>query len=225
MKRKRKNHCSSGQSRDRRKQLEQGARRINRVARQRMGDESIIWYVLFVPSQKEYVTQKMITQWVDKNTLKPTGTDAGYVYLPLYSKWRRVNRFSRNKRRFAFPAMPGCLWFGVKKGNEAWFELFRLHLVHGVMSVANRPAGISGERLNRFIIENNREFGVPDAQQFMRSHHEFKTGDKVKIVEGPLDGHLVDVQAIEGVKARILLELLGGSHEVEIALGKLEKAA
>ncbi len=195
------------------------------MARQHMGDESIIWYVIFVPSQKEYIAQKMITQWIGKNSPNPAGNDVGCVYLPLYSKWRRVNRFSRNKQRFAFPALPGCLWLGVQKGNETWYELFRLHLVYGVMSVANRPAGISGERLNRFIVENNRELDVPDVQQFMRSHHEFKTGDKVKIVEGPFDGHLVDVRAIKGGKAKILLELLGGSQEVEIALGKLEKAA
>ena len=74
---------------DRRNQLEQGARRINRAARQYMRDQRFIWNVLFVPPQKEYIAQKIISQWIGLNNNCPNGHPIGCVYLPLNARWRR----------------------------------------------------------------------------------------------------------------------------------------
>ncbi|MCR9236177.1 MAG: hypothetical protein NXI17_05855 [Alphaproteobacteria bacterium] len=198
----------------RREALEQGARRTNREARASMVDTDRVWYAGFVLSGKEFIAQKL---------LKRVGA---VPYLPLCQKWRRVNRYRREKVRIAYPAIAGSLFLGFERGQENWYEVFqRAPNLYGVLGANGYPVALDGNRLNRFITENKFRFGAADEERFMRTHHEFKIGDRVQIVSGPFDGNIVDVKTIKGSHARILLELFGGTQEVEIGLDNLEKAA
>jgi transcription antitermination factor NusG len=65
---------------------------------------------------------------------------------------------------------------------------------------------------------------APEREQFMRTHHEFKIGDRAKIVEGPFDGQSVDVLDLRGPKAKVLLAFLGGTQVLELDAMQLEAA-
>lgn len=199
---------------DLRASLEHGARRMNRTARDRMLNADVVWYALFALSGKEFVTQRALRHW-----------DA-YAYLPLCRKWRRLNRYRREKVKVAYPAVAGCLFVGFERGRERWFDIFRaVRSIYGILGINGRPITLDGSRLMNFISDNRVQFDAAEEEKFMRTHHEFKIGDRVQIVEGPFDGHIVDVNNITGRNAHILIHILGGKQYVDIPLDKLEKAA
>lgn len=148
------------------------------------------------------------------------------AYVPLSRKFRRTNRFRREKIRIAYPATPGCVFAGFLPGQERWYEVFTdVPSLYGVLSADGAPIAVEGNRLAEFVHDNRFRFEAAEIERYMRTHYEFKTGDRVRIAEGPFEGHLVDVHEIRGAKAHILIELLGGAQEVAIPLDKLEKAA
>jgi len=199
---------------DRRKSLEQGARRMNRTARSQMQDADVFWFVVFTMAGKEFVTHRMLNRW------------GAIAYLPLCRKWRRVNRYRREKIKIAYPAIAGCCFLGLRGGQEPWFELFRsVPPLHGVLGLGGHPVAISGDRLEQFLDGNRFRFDADNSEQFMRSNYEFRIGDQVRIAEGPFEGHIVDVRSITGDQARIWLPLFGTRKETPIALDKLEKVA
>lgn len=198
---------------DRRQQLEQGARRINTAARSQMSNGNCAWYVGFVPPQKEFIAQKMLKQF------------GAYAYLPMHRKWRRANRTTREKKCYAYPALPGCLFFGLEIERERWYDLFNLGPVRGVLGLHGKPTALPGARLNAFLEENGDAFTVADEQRFMRTHHEFATGDRVNVVDGPFDGRVAEVTEIVNSSAKIWINLLGTQHLVDIGLDQLEKAS
>lgn len=191
---------------------EDHARRLNRAARQRLTDPSLSWFVLFAPAGKEFAAQRVLEK-------------RGIVsYLTLVRRWRRANRYVRQKERFAFPALPGMLFVGFS-ATPPWFDVFGLSVIHGALGIGDTPHPVSGKALDAFIDRNRSWFDVEDVQRFMRSRREFAVGDTVTIADGPFEGHVVDVRAIRGARAEILVDLLGGPHLVSVALDKLEKAA
>lgn len=187
---------------------------MNKTARSRMQNDGVVWYVVFVMTGKEYLTQRMLSNW------------GASVYLPLCRKWRRLNRYTRDKTKIAYPAVAGSLFVGFERGQERWFDIFRsISSVYGVLGIDGRPVTVDGGRLETFIQENRFRFNVAGEEQFMRTYHEFQIGDRVQIVDGPFDGHIVDVKDIKGRNAYILIDLFGTTQDVAISLDKLEKVA
>lgn len=194
-----------------RKRWELFARRMNREARLKMMDVDITWYVAFTPPGNEYATQRILRE------------QGAFAYFLLDWKWRRVNRYTRNKTRFAYPAIAGMLFIGVPKGEEDWYGLFGLSVLTAVLSVAGRPKELPGADLVVFVDQNARRLRVPSAQRWMRTHKEFEVGDRVRIAEGPFKDHLVDVSKIAAGHAHIVLSILGQTQDVEIPLDQLER--
>ncbi|MDC9701518.1 MAG: transcription termination/antitermination NusG family protein [Alphaproteobacteria bacterium] len=193
----------------RRESLGQGAQKINKTARTQMKNPNIFWYALLVRSGKEFLAQRISQQ------------GGAYVYLPLCWKWRRLNRYKREKSKLAYPALPGCLFIGFESGKEEWLCLVRsVTSLRGLLGCFGMPLALRGERLSFFIESNFMRFDVPQEERYMRTHHEFQAGDQVQITSGPLVGYIVDVQKISGKYAFIFNEIC---HETKISLDKLEK--
>ena len=181
------------------------ARLINGEAREAMADSKLVWYLGFCEPGKEFIAQQVL----DRHDIR--------AYLPLALKWRKVNRYKKAKKRFAFPAMPGCVFLALESGAEQWFHLFSCQTtVKRVLAVRGVPRAIHGQELLGFIDGNRKTFSAPREQAHMRSHHEFTVGDKVQIMDGALDGHVVEVSDIRGRQATIVAELFGSAHNAII---------
>ena len=186
---------------------ERGARRMNREARDLMGRADMAWYTVFVRAGREFRVQRILHGW-------------GACYLPLCRRWRRVNRYRREKARIADPAIAGCLFMGVERGRERWFDLKSIDSVHGVLGRNGCPVALDGARLAAFAARNRPRFGedapaIPDVA----------AGDAVRIAGGPFDVHIVNVTDIRGRTAHILMTLLGHEQDIKIPLDKLEKVS
>jgi transcription antitermination factor NusG len=205
----------AGRTVNRRKQMEQGARRTNRKARANMGDRSYTWYVVFVMSQKEYIAQKILTAW------------GASVCLPLVRKLCTVNRFATKKKQrkhLATAAVPGVLLLGVR-GEMDWYDLSKLRVVYSVLGVNGAPVEMDGVRLRRYLADNHEEFGLSRESNSETAPDVFTTGDRAQIAAGPLKGQLIDIKDIQGDQAYFISQLFGGEQEIKITLDKLQKAA
>ena len=199
---------------DRRKSLEQGARRLNQSAYRQMQRSEQVWYVLLLRSGHEFVVQRILHSFKAE------------TYLPMCRKWRRVNRFKREKTKIAYPAIPGCIFVSFPSGVEPWFEIFtQIPSLWGVVGLGGNPMALTGHRVSEFVGRNRKRFDVADEQKFMRSNCEFQVGDRVQIVEGPFEGHIVDVRSIKGAKANVLINVFGILQPVGVPVDRLERAA
>lgn len=197
----------------RRESQEHASREMNRDALNLAERSDIDWYVVFVMSGKEFSAHKILQQ------------HAQGVYLPLHWRWRGVNRYVRGKRHKGYPALPGSLFLGFQRGEERWFNIRQQGVARGVLGIGGCPVAISGECLLDFINRNEDKFDVPDQQQYMVSHGEFEVGDRVRMVKGPFEGFVVDVQSIQGRNARVVAHIFEGIQDMVVSLDMVERVA
>ena len=169
------------------------------------------WYAVEVAPQKEFTVKEILTR---------LNFDC---FLPVERRWRRRNRYSKQKVRRKFPLLPRYIFVAIGDATPGWHSLFEIDAVMGVVGIDDRPYPIDRAKLFELQkLSNHGEFSPPTEWRFMRSNREFKVGDKVRIVNGPMIDHEVRVLGIEGPKAKILLDIFGGTQEVDIHLDKLE---
>lgn len=171
------------------------------------------WYVIRVAPQKEFVVQELLAR-------------KGVVtYCPSDSRWRRKNRFQKQKSLIPYPLMPSYVFAGFIPGVPAWFDLFSIGPVLGCVGFEGRPARVVPDRMVKLIKQHRNGLVRPDEEQFMKTWREFKSGQLVKISHGPFEGRLVRVVEVNGPFAKILIEAFGMENETKIETWKLEPAA
>lgn len=152
---------------------------------------------------------------------------AGFdVFLPLRSEWRRVNRYSKAKRRVFYPLLANWIFVGWPVSKDRWHELLRLDVVTGVAGADGRPMRVSQAQIDRMRRRSaSGEFRAPGRHAVMRTSHEYSVGDQVRIDYGPDDGPLDGLDAVvvdvNGSSARAMVQFLGGPVPVEIDAGLL----
>jgi transcription antitermination factor NusG len=67
------------------------------------------------------------------------------------------------------------------------------------------------------------ETEAPKEQRHMRTGAEFVAGDKVMVIDGALEGRIVDVKSIRGSSARVLADWMLAAREIEVPTMMLEK--
>lgn len=163
------------------------------------------WYALTTVPQKEFLAEAILRQ---------RGFD---TFLPVHKKWRRPNKFIRERRLISYPLMRGYIFVR----EPLWVELFRLRIVTGVVGIEGEPMPISDGSMAHFF---KAEFMPRPEEKYMKPHKEFKVGDMAEISAGPLAGRILHISDIHGKSARAVLDLLGKDTPIEIDLENLEAA-
>jgi len=176
------------------------------------------WYALVVPPQKEFVAQKILRRY-GLRTFVPVRTE--FRHASAKAKRRR-----EPKRAVRFAVSPRYVLAGFKPGAPLWFDLFSLPVVSGVVGgMDGRPLLLPNREVLRLIRRTATGINAPDAQRFMRTHHEFAVGDDVRVMDGPFEGMVVPVVGIGTGLARLGMNLFGGAVDgVELPLDMLEAA-
>lgn len=174
--------------------------------------KSLHWFAVCTPAQKEFAAWLILNQ-------------RGYnVYLPTLRKFRRVNRYTKEKRKISYPVVPRYLYLGFDTPTPDWFALYRFVLVQSIVGINGVPAQIDP----RWIVENMRTYHdyQPDgSERYMRTGREFKVGDKVEVLDGPFDGHKIVVEEISGKLAKSRIKFLNTDIDVEFPIENLAKIA
>ncbi len=172
------------------------------------------WFLVRVPSGKELAAERILDD------------DGQIVFVPVETRFRRVNRYAKKKRELRFPLVPGYLLVGFLPDRHRWADLFRFRLVTGVVGHDGNPLRIPFREVRRLLQRHCAgEFLAPSMQQFMRSGMEFSVGDKVEVLDGPFEGHIAEVASITGNVAEMVLNILGGQRRVQVKVSDIGRAA
>jgi transcription antitermination factor NusG len=174
--------------------------------------ERLHWYALRTPAQKEFIAQEILTQ-------------KGLVtYCPTDKRWRRRNRFQKQKQLIGYAVIPRTVFVGFEPGIPLWLDIFALPAISSVVAINGKPMRLDSEGMKRLVSVLANGIQRPKEEKHMQTGKEFKAGDLVRVVDGPFDGIVVPVHEIRGKEARVFLDLFGGHHEVSILTEYLEAA-
>lgn len=196
------------------------------------------WYALKTVPQKEFVAQTIIRRH-------------GFTtYLPVERRWRRRNKYTREKRLLSYALFPRYLLIGFTPGQAGFFRvlpqvpdaydpssheirfrhglfvIFNLPVITGVVGIRGEPRPLNASAVARLVNIWPNGLERPKEEKWMPTNREFKEGDMVRITGGPMESMIVPVIEIKARsgKAKILADLFGSNMEVEIALHDLEAA-
>lgn len=174
----------------------------------------VAWHIVRINRADEFRAQTMLSRL------------GVWVFLPTETKWRRLNRYAKEKRQRDYPLLARYLIVGLVKGGPGWLALFKTGYIKGVVCENGRPYRLyqqEVEALNAALAAG--AYVAPGAQRFMRSGAEFAKGDEVFIVDGPYEGRKVQVADIVGPSAKIPLDIFGDKRLVDVPLDVLVRAA
>lgn len=170
------------------------------------------WYALRTPPQKEFVAQEILTQ-------------RGLVtFCPQDKRWSRPNRFTKLKTLKPYPVVNRYVFVGFRSGAPLWFNLFQLPCIQGCVGINGRPMKLDHAAMERLLRVYPNGIQRPTKEDYQSAQAEYKTGDMVRICEGPFDGMVVPVIHLKGNEAIVFMELFGSRHEVKINVDMLDAA-
>lgn len=173
----------------------------------------LMWFALIVPPQKEFVTQTIL-QRHDTPT-----------FVPVERRWRRRNRFTREKELVAYPIAPRYVFAGFASRHALLTgPLHRVWTINGVIGIRGEPMQLPGPQVAQLIERLGNGLNAPAVQRYMRTRHEFTVGDQAEITEGPFAGHTVPIVEITGARAKALVTLFGSEMEIDVPLEILQGA-
>lgn len=171
--------------------------------------ESLDWYALTVPPQKEFAAQEI---------MKRRGFTS---FCPFESVWRKRSRFTKEKELRHFPIMPRYLFVGFSN-QPSWYDIFRIPLIVSVVGLEGKPATLAN--MPRFVSNFRNGLRRPDAEKHMQTHREYKIGDTAIVVEGALVDRLVNVEEITDGHAFFTLEMFGTERRLSVPAAHLAAA-
>src|SRR6056300_507578 len=144
------------------------------------------------------------------------------AFLPTQSRWISPSRHRKTKTRRQYAIMPRMLFVGFSRGHERWLDLLNRTPVMSVIGVAGVPTALPGHVVQGFVDRIGAEVDRPDWQRHMPRGREYKVGDRVRIIDGALKGHVVTVAEIRGPKSWVLSQQMLLAHALEIPTRYLE---
>ena len=167
------------------------------------------WYALKVPPQKEFAAREI---------LRKRGLT---TFIPVEKKWRRRNKYTKEKVLIQYPIFPRYVFTGFPKAAANWFDVFKIHLIQGVVGINGEPRKLDEAGMARMLFKFEDGLARPKEEKWMPTNHEFKVGDVVEVMDGPFEGQKVPVVDIVGSDAKIMISLFGGERVISAPLAIL----
>ena len=185
----------------------------------RLDSREYDWFVLCVPPQREFAVEMIM------------GKEGFATFVPVVKEHKFANAAARARKvktEVKLPIMPRYIFLGMSDNTPSWDRVFcfkgifnyrRERVLTGVLGVNGKPCRVRHEPLRKFMLRHSAgEFNAPSYHKFMQTHREFEPGDMVITEDELFTGRVVD---ITDNRARVFIEIFGGSYEVSIPLEKL----
>lgn len=197
------------------------------------------WYVFTTPAQKEFLANKVFCKQGFHNftvRIGDIGPDKGKlikpalnqkepnVVVPTVIKNSRV-RGKRNRRQRVYASVPSYIVFAFPEGSDVpWgtFNRFRPNLLSRVVGIDGKAIKFTDAQIEPWLKKSGQSFNF---ETVPNPHQAFNIGEQVRVAAGPYQGQEFPIEDIRGVRARGLIQALGGPTPIEIPLEYLESAA
>lgn len=173
------------------------------------------WYAVRTPPLKEFVAEQIL--W-----------SRGYaVICPVLGKKMRASRYAKRKRRdIEVPLLSSYVLIGFR-GEPDWHELFSFGRRQGLVTAVcgfNGKAQVIPESSMKWIarMSQTTNVNVIDAKNYGLGAGNFRRGDRADVISGPLSGHTVRIDELNGQSASCLIKLFGGKQSATISVDNLQ---
>ena len=165
------------------------------------------WYVLHTFSGYENVAKENLETVREKFNLQDRIFD---IIIPT----EEVIEEKNGKKKVVYKKlMPSYLIVKMIYGDDIWHNITRTRGITGFVGPKGRPLALTEDEIRKLRLET------------IRVDLELKEGDKVEIIDGPLDkfvGKVVSVDA-EQMKAKVVVEMFGRDTEAVLDYSQLRK--
>jgi transcription antitermination factor NusG len=171
------------------------------------------WYCAIVSPAREFSAERALRQH-------------GYeTLLPTELTWRRYSRHAKRcvEKRYKLwrPILPRMVFVGTEY-ETGLSGIMDIYCVRGILSVGGVPRKLKDDEME-MIRDLGRRAG--SLSKFHRAFPEFKKGEYVRIVSGPLQsfGSVVEAQDKKSGLVTAEIEILGRKTKTVFDPGQLEK--
>ena len=168
--------------------------------------EEAKWYVLHTFSGYENMVQDNLYKVIEKNNLEE---DILEVQIPMEDTIEEKNGKRKVVQRKMFPCY---VLVKMRYQDNLWHTIVNTRGVTGFVGPAGRPLPLTQEEIRKMRLEKvNVDIKV-------------NVGDKVKIMSGPLESFVGDVQEVDNVeqKCKVTVSMFGRLTPVELDFGQIE---
>jgi len=170
------------------------------------------WYVIHCYSGYENKVRHNLEQRIETMGMKAMIFD---VVVPTQEEVEVREGKRRIVERHIFP---GYVLVNMTLTEESWFVVRNTPGVTGFVGMGNQPTPLRPEEVNQII--KRMEAEVPTIKV------NFKTGERVRIVDGPFNdfrGMVAEIDT-ERTKVRVMVNFFGRETPVELDFLQVEKA-
>lgn len=165
------------------------------------------WYVLHTFSGYENVAKENLETVVDKFNLQDR------IFEIIIPEEDVIEEKNGKKKLVTRKSMPCYLLVKMIYGDDLWHNITRTRGITGFVGPKGRPLALTEDEVMKLRLEK------------IKIETNIDVGDKVEIMEGPLDkmvGTVVSVNADAGL-ATVVVEMFGRENNVELEIGQLHK--
>ncbi len=169
--------------------------------------ENAKWYVLHTYSGYENVAKENLEQMALNHNLTNRIFD---IVIPMEDVIEEKNGKKKLVQR---KVMPGYLLVKMIYGDDIWHNVIRTRGITGFTGPKGRPLDLTPDEVARLRLEK------------VRIEVDLAEGDRVEVVEGPLNtmiGEVVSVDA-ENSRAKVKVEMFGRETVVDLDYEQLRK--
>ena len=169
--------------------------------------EDAKWYVLHTFSGYENVAKENLETVRDKFHLQDRIFD---IIIPMEEVLEEKNGKKKLVRR---KVMPCYLIVKMVYGDDIWHNITRTRGITGFVGPKGRPLALTEDEVRKLHLEN------------IKVELDLAVGDKVEIIDGPLDKFVGTVTAVdaENGKAKVVVEMFGRDTEATLDYSQLRK--
>ena len=169
--------------------------------------EQAKWYVLHTFSGYENVAKENLENVVEKFGLQDRIFD---IIIPMEEVIEEKNGKKKLVRR---KVMPCYLIVKMIYGDDIWHNITRTRGVTGFVGPKGRPLALTEDEVRKLKLEK------------IKVDLDLNVGDKVEIIDGPLDkfvGTVLEFDAVE-YKAKVVVEMFGRETETTLDYSQIRK--
>ncbi|MDR1094662.1 MAG: transcription termination/antitermination protein NusG [Clostridiales bacterium] len=165
------------------------------------------WYVVFTFSGYENIVKDNILKMIEKNNLQER-------ILDIQTPTEEVVEEKNGKRVIVERKMFPCyVLLKMRYANDLWHLIVNTRGVTSFVGPQGKPTPLDEDDIKRMRLEK------------VTIESDYKRGDKVQVVDGPLQGFIGDVEEVDAPnqKIRVCVSMFGRQTPVELELIQVEK--
>lgn len=165
------------------------------------------WYVLHTFSGYENVAKENLETVVEKFNLQDRIFD---IIIPEEDVIEEKNG---KKKLVTRKSMPCYILVKMIYGDDLWHNVTRTRGITGFVGPKGRPLALTEDEVMKMRLEK------------IKVETDIEVGDKVEIIEGPLDKMVGSVVAVnpEGGVLTVVVEMFGRENNVELTFEQVHK--